>query len=211
MMYDVVIIGAGPAGISAGIYAASRGKKVLITEKNTVGGLIGKVSTVTHYEGIMTEETGYSKELETKMHQTIKKVSSDYENLKYNTAIAAMMALINEFYKKNAVTKGEYETLLILLNPVAPHITEELWQIIGGTGYVYQQRWPEFDEAKTVENTVEIAVQINGKTKGTLAIGRNDAKDDVIAKAKESIADKLTGNIVKEIYVPGRIVNIVMK
>ena len=150
-------------------------------------------------------------ELETKMHQTIKKVSSDYENLKYNTAIAAMMALINEFYKKNAVTKGEYETLLILLNPVAPHITEELWQIIGGTGYVYQQKWPEFDEAKTVENTVEIAVQINGKTKGTLAIGRNDAKDDVIAKAKESIADKLTGNIVKEIYVPGRIVNIVMK
>ena len=78
-------------------------------------------------------------------------------------------------------------------------------------GYVYQQKWPEFDEAKTVENTVEIAVQINGKTKGTLAIGRNDAKDDVIAKAKESIADKLTGNIVKEIYVPGRIVNIVMK
>ena len=162
-------------------------------------------------QDIMTDETGYSKELETKMHQTIKKVSSDYENLKYNTAIAAMMALINEFYKKNAVTKGEYETLLILLNPVAPHITEELWQIIGGTGYVYQQKWPEFDEAKTVENTVEIAVQINGKTKGTLAIGRNDAKDDVIAKAKESIADKLTGNIVKEIYVPGRIVNIVMK
>ena len=162
-------------------------------------------------QDIMTEETEYSKELETKMHQTIKKVSSDYENLKYNTAIAAMMALINEFYKKNAVTKGEYETLLILLNPVAPHITEELWQIIGGTGYVYQQKWPEFDEAKTVENTVEIAVQINGKTKGTLAIGRNDAKDDVIAKAKESIADKLTGNIVKEIYVPGRIVNIVMK
>ena len=162
-------------------------------------------------QDIMTDETGYSKELETKMHQTIKKVSSDYENLKYNTAIAAMMALINEFYKKNAVTKGEYETLLILLNPVAPHITEELWQIIGGTGYVYQQKWPEFDETKTVENTVEIAVQINGKTKGTLAIGRNDAKDDVIAKAKESIADKLTGNIVKEIYVPGRIVNIVMK
>ena len=162
-------------------------------------------------QDIMTDETGYSKELETKMHQTIKKVSSDYETLKYNTAIAAMMALINEFYKKNAVTKGEYETLLILLNPVAPHITEELWQIIGGTGYVYQQKWPEFDETKTVENTVEIAVQINGKTKGTLAIGRNDAKDDVIAKAKESIADKLTGNIVKEIYVPGRIVNIVMK
>ena len=162
-------------------------------------------------QDIMTDEEGYSSDLETKMHQTIKKVSSDYENLKYNTAIAAMMALLNDFTKKGSITKGEYKTLLILLNPVAPHITEELWQIIGGSGYVYEQTWPEYEEAKTVENTVEIAVQINGKTKGTLAIGRDDAKEDVIAKAKESIADKLTGNIVKEIYVPGRIVNIVMK
>ena len=162
-------------------------------------------------QDIMTNEEGYSSDLETKMHQTIKKVSSDYENLKYNTAIAAMMALLNDFTKKGSITKGEYKTLLILLNPVAPHITEELWQIIGGSGYVYEQTWPEYEEAKTVENTVEIAVQINGKTKGTLAIGRDDAKEDVIAKAKKSIADKLTGNIVKEIYVPGRIVNIVMK
>ena len=162
-------------------------------------------------QDIMTGEEGYSSDLETKMHQTIKKVSSDYENLKYNTAIAAMMALLNDFTKKGSITKGEYKTLLILLNPVAPHITEELWQIIGGSGYVYEQTWPEYEEAKTVENTVDIAVQINGKTKGTLAIGRDDAKEDVIAKAKESIADKLTGNIVKEIYVPGRIVNIVMK
>ena len=162
-------------------------------------------------QDIMTGEEGYSSDLETKMHQTIKKVSSDYENLKYNTATAAMMALLNDFTKKGSITKGEYKTLLILLNPVAPHITEELWQIIGGSGYVYEQTWPEYEEAKTVENTVEIAVQINGKTKGTLAIGRDDAKEDVIAKAKESIADKLTGNIVKEIYVPGRIVNIVMK
>ena len=162
-------------------------------------------------QDIMTNEEGYSSDLETKMHQTIKKVSSDYENLKYNTAIAAMMALLNDFTKKGSITKGEYKTLLILLNPVVPHITEELWQIIGGSGYVYEQTWPEYEEAKTVENTVEIAVQINGKTKGTLAIGRDDAREDVIAKAKESIADKLTGNIVKEIYVPGRIVNIVMK
>ncbi len=149
-------------------------------------------------QDIMTGEEGYSSDLETKMHQTIKKVSSDYENLKYNTAIAAMMALLNDFTKKGSITKGEYKTLLILLNPVAPHITEELWQIIGGSGYVYEQTWPEYEEAKTVENTVEIAVQINGKTKGTLAIGRDDAKEDVIAKAKESIADKLTGNIVKK-------------
>ncbi|MDY5882424.1 MAG: leucine--tRNA ligase [Roseburia sp.] len=162
-------------------------------------------------QDIMTQEEGYSADLETKMHQTIKKVSNDFENLKYNTAIAAMMALINDFYKKNSITKGEFKTLITLLNPVAPHITEELWQTIGEEGRLYQQSWPEFDEAKTVESTVEIAVQINGKTKGTLAIGKDDPKDEVIAKAKEVIADKLTGNIVKEIYVPGRIVNIVMK
>ena len=162
-------------------------------------------------QDIMTEEEGYSKDLETKMHQTIKKVSYDFENLKYNKAIAAMMSLLNDFYKKGSITKGEFKTLIILLNPVAPHITEELWQTIGCDGRVYEQTWPEYDEAKTVEANVEIAVQINGKTKGTLMIGKDDAKEDVIAKAKESIADKLTGNIVKEIYVPGRIVNIVMK
>ena len=161
---------------------------------------------------IMTEEEGYSADMETKMHQTIKKVSQDFESLKYNTAIAAMMALINDFYKKNSVTKGEYKTLITLLNPVAPHITEELWQIIGGEGRVYETAWPEYDEAKTVESTVEIAVQINGKTRATMMIGKDDAKDDVIAKAKENIADKLEGkNIIKEIYVPGRIVNIVAK
>ena len=162
-------------------------------------------------QDLMTEEEGYSKDLETKMHQTIKKVSNDFENLKYNTAIAAMMTLLNDFYKKGSITKGELKTLIILLNPVAPHITEEMWQIIGCEGRVYQQTWPEFDEAKTVESSVEIAVQINGKVKGTLGIQKDDPKDQVIAKAKEVIADKLTGNIVKEIYVPGRLVNIVMK
>jgi len=159
----------------------------------------------------VTDEKGYSKDMETKMHQVIKKVSNDFENLKYNTAIAAMMALLNDFYKKGSVTADEFKTLLILLNPVAPHITEELWSIKNYGGYVYQQTWPEFDETKTVESTVEIAVQINGKTKATLAIGKEDPKDEVIAKAKEVIADKLTGNVIKEIYVPGRIVNIVMK
>ena len=162
-------------------------------------------------QDILTEETGFSKDLETKMHQTIKKVSSDFENLKYNTAIAAMMALINEFYKKNAVTRDEFKTLITLLNPVAPHITEELWQRVGFEGRVYQTSWPEYEEAKTVESTIEIAVQINGKTRATLTIGKEDPKDEVIAKAKEVIADKLTGTIVKEIYVPGRIVNIVQK
>ena len=162
-------------------------------------------------QDLMTDEEGYSKDLETKMHQTIKKVSNDFENLKYNTAIAAMMTLLNDFYKKGSITRGELKTLIILLNPVAPHITEEMWQIIGCEGRVYQQTWPEFDEAKTVESSVEIAVQINGKVKGTLGIQKDDPKDQVIAKAKEVIADKLTGNIVKEIYVPGRLVNIVVK
>ena len=162
-------------------------------------------------QDIVTDEKGYSRDMETKMHQVIKKVSNDFENLKYNTAIAAMMALLNDFYKKGSVTTDEFKTLLILLNPVAPHITEELWSVKNYGGYVYQQTWPEFDEAKTVESTVEIAVQINGKTKATLAIGKEDPKDEVIAKAKEVIADKLTGNVIKEIYVPGRIVNIVMK
>ena len=160
---------------------------------------------------IMTDETGYSKDLETKMHQTIKKVSTDFENLKYNTAIAAMMALINDFYKKNSITKDEFKTFITLLNPVAPHITEELWEIAGFEGRVYQTTWPEYDEAKTVESTVEIALQINGKIRGTLMIAKDADKDDVIAKAKEELADKLTGTIVKEIYVPGRIVNIVQK
>ena len=162
-------------------------------------------------QDILVEGDGYSKDLEVKMHQTIKKVGNDFENLKYNTAIAAMMALINEFYKKNAVTKGEFKSLLTLLNPVAPHITEEIWQMTGFEGRIYQAAWPAFDEAKTVESTIEIAVQINGKTKATLDIVRDEDKDAVIDRAKKTIADKLVGNIVKEIYVPGRIVNIVMK
>lgn len=162
-------------------------------------------------QDMLTDAEDYSDDMEIKVHQTIKKVSSDFENMKFNTAIAAMMELINHFYKKNLVTTGEYKTLLLLLNPVAPHITEELWEKIGCDGKIYQQTWPEYDEAKTVESTVEIAVQINGKTKTTLSIGKEDPKDDVLARAKEALGDRLSGNVVKEIYVPGRIVNIVMK
>lgn len=160
---------------------------------------------------IMTGEEGYSADMETKMHQTIKKVSNDFENLKFNTAIAAMMSLINDFYKKNSVTKGEYKTLITLLNPVAPHITEELWEITGCEGRVYESKWPVYDEAKTVESTIEIAVQINGKTKVTISIAKDEEKESVLSKAKEALGDRLSGNIVKEIYVPGRIVNIVCK
>ncbi len=162
-------------------------------------------------QDILTQEEGYSQDLETKMHQTIKKVSGDYESLKYNTAIAAMMSLINEFYKKNSVTRGEYRTLLTLLNPVAPHITEELWQTAGFEGRVYQTTWPEYDEAKTVEAQVEIGVQVNGKMRVTVSVPKDMEKEAVIAAAKEALGDKLTGTVVKEIYVPGRIVNIVVK
>lgn len=162
-------------------------------------------------QDILTDEEGYSADLETKMHQTIKKVSSDFENLKYNTAIAAMMSLINEFYKKNSITRGEYKTLLTLLNPVAPHITEELWQTAGFEGRLYQAAWPEYEEEKTVENVVEIGVQVNGKMRVTINVSKDETKENVIAMAKEALGDKLTGNIVKEIYVPGRIVNIVAK
>ena len=162
-------------------------------------------------QDILVEGDEYSKEMETRVHQTIKKVSADYENLKFNTAIAAMMALINDFYKRNAVTAGEYKTLLALLNPVAPHITEELWQAAGYEGRVYQAAWPVFDEAKTVEAAVEIGVQVNGKLRVTVTVPKDMDKDAVITAAKEALGDKLAGTIVKEIYVPGRIVNIVVK
>ena len=162
-------------------------------------------------QDILVEGDEYSKEMETRVHQTIKKVSADYENLKFNTAIAAMMALINDFYKRNAVTAGEYKTLLALLNPVAPHITEELWQAAGYEGRVYQAAWPVYDEAKTVEAAVEIGVQVNGKLRVTVTVPKDMDKDAVITAAKEALGDKLAGTIVKEIYVPGRIVNIVVK
>ena len=162
-------------------------------------------------QDFLTQDEGYSADLETKMHQTIKKVDSDFENLKYNTAIAAMMALINDFYKKSAVTKGEFKTLLTLLNPVAPHITEELWERAGFEGKVYQTIWPEYEEAKTIEATVEIAVQVNGKVKATLQVAHDITKEDAIAAGKEAVKDKLNGTVMKEIYVPGRLVNIVVK
>ena len=160
---------------------------------------------------IVTDEAGYSKELETRMHQTIKKVSSDFETLKYNTAIAAMMSLINDFYKAGKVTRDEFKTLLILLNSVAPHMTEELWQIMNYGGRLYQTSWPTYEEAKTVESEVEIAVQVNGKVRATIKIAADISKEDAIAAGKAAVADKLTGQIVKEIYVPGRLVNIVQK
>ena len=122
-----------------------------------------------------------------------------------------MKALINEFYKKGQVTRGEYKTLLTLLNPVAPHVTEELWQLAGFSGRVYQTSWPSYEEAKTVESMMEVGVQVNGKIRVTISVPKDQAKEAVIAAAKEALGDKLNGTVVKEIYVPGRIVNIVAK
>jgi leucyl-tRNA synthetase len=179
--------------------------------ENGVKGCRRFLERVWKLQDILVDGDHYSQDMETKMHQTIKKVSSDFENLKYNTAIAALMALLNDFTKKGSMTKGEYRTFLLLLNPVAPHITEEIWNLCGFEGYVYQQSWPEYDEAKTVENTIEIAVQINGKTKGVVALPVDADKETAIAKGKEAVADKLTGTIIKEIYVPKKIINIVQQ
>ena len=179
--------------------------------ENGVKGCRRFLERVWKLQDILVDGDEYSKDFETKMHQTIKKVSNDFENLKYNTAIAALMALLNDFVKKGSITRKEYETFLVLLNPVAPHITEELWSTCGYEGYVYNQPWPEYDEAKTVENTIEMAVQINGKTRGVVALPVDVDKETAIAKAKEVVADKLTGTIIKEIYVPKKIINIVQK
>jgi leucyl-tRNA synthetase len=162
----------------------------------------------------VTDKPGFSAGLEIKMHQTIKKVSLDYESMKYNTAIAAMMSLVNEFYKAGSVTRDEFKTLLLLLNPVAPHVTEELWQQLGEQGRVYQQKWPVYDENKTVEDTVEIAVQINGKVKANLVIALDEKQDSVESKAMEldGIKAAVSGKtVVKVIYVPRKILNIVVK
>ncbi len=179
--------------------------------ENGVKGCRRFLERVWKLQDILTDGEDYSDDLMTKMHQTIKKVSGDYENLKYNTAIAALMTLLNDVAKKGAVNRAEFKTFLILLNPVAPHITEELWNACGFEGRIYQTVWPEYDEAKTVEDTVEVAVQINGKTRTVISVPRDIAKEDAVALGREALKDKLSGNVVKEIYVPGRIINIVVK
>ncbi len=163
---------------------------------------------------MLTEEEGYSAALETKVHQVIKKVSLDFEGLKFNTAIAAMMGLVNEFYRVGSVARGEFRTLLLLLNPVAPHITEELWELAGYEGRAYMQEWPVYEEAKTIEEETEIAVQLNGKVRATIKVGIKEEQDSVREKVMELEAVKKAAegkNIVKEIYVKGRIYNIVVK
>ncbi len=156
----------------------------------------------------------YRKEVETIFHQTIKKVSEDIETLKYNTAIAAMMALLNAIDKTGAINRAEYRDLLILLNPFAPHITEEIFEIMGFGGPITSQKWVSYDEAKCKESTVEIAVQVNGRIKAKIDVDAEISSEDaiVLAKADEKVSSELQGKaIVKEIYVKGKLVNIVAK
>ncbi|NLU36068.1 MAG: leucine--tRNA ligase [Clostridiales bacterium] len=181
---------------------------------NGVRGCRRFLDRVWRLQDIMVDDENISPEMETNIHKTIKKVSEDYENLKYNTAIAAMMSLVNEFYAANRVTKGELKTLLILLNPVAPHITEELWTIIDKDSRLIHQTWPEWDENKIVEETVEIAVQFNGRVRGKLVLPADASEEEAREAALND--EKLKGywegkKIVKVIYVPGRILNIVVK
>ena len=160
---------------------------------------------------IMSGE-GMSKDLESAFHKTIKKVSSDIEETKFNTAIAAMMGLINTIYAKGSVTKDELEVFIKLLSPFAPHLTEEIWESLGHDEFLSVSQWPEYDEAKTVDDEIEVAVQVNGKTREVVKVSKDDDKDTAIAAGKEAIAKWLDGaTIVKEIYVPGKIVNIVIK
>ena len=147
------------------------------------------------------------------MHRTIKKVGEDADNLKANTAIAALMSMLNEFYDKG-VNKAEYMTFLTLLNPFAPHITEELWQQMGGEGLLSVAPWPVYEEAKTVEDTVEMAVQVNGKLKCTIKLPVDCDKQTAIdtALAEEKVKNAIAGKeMVKQIVVPGKIVNLVVR
>ncbi|MBQ4601586.1 MAG: leucine--tRNA ligase [Clostridia bacterium] len=159
-------------------------------------------------------KTGYGADLESAFHKTIKKVTEDIDAMKFNTAIAAMMSLTNDLYARGNASVDELKTLITLLNPFAPHLTEEIWSQFGGEGLLSLAAWPVYDEAKTVDNTVEIAIQVNGKLRGTMMIAVDDAKDAIIAAAKENenVRSFIDGkNIVKEIYVPGKLVNIVAK
>jgi leucyl-tRNA synthetase len=162
----------------------------------------------------MLKGGGYSDELKTAMHKTIKKVTADYENMKFNTALAAMMALTNEFYRLERVTKAEFETLLILLNPVAPHITEELFEKLGNKKRIYQSKWPEYDENLTVTETVTIGVTVNGKVKASVDVSPDERQDDVRVRVFEipAVIKAVEGKeVVKEIYVSGRIYNIAVR
>ena len=181
---------------------------------NSIKGCKRFLERVWSLADIVTDGEEYSKELESNFHRTVKKVSEDIETLKMNTAIAAMMALVNDISAKGSLTRGEWKTFLILLNPFAPHITEELWELAGFEGMLSSAKWPEFDEEKCKDREIEIVVQLSGKIKAKLMVAADASKEDVLAAAKEEkkISAELEGKqIIKEIYVPGKLVNIVAK
>ncbi len=162
----------------------------------------------------IAKDGGIRAELEAEIHRTIQKVGEDIDNLKANTAIAALMTLLNRFYDSGAVTREELRTFVLLLNPFAPHLTEELWEVMDFGGVVTSQSWPQFDPAKCKDDSVEIAVQVCGKIKARLTVPADVSSADAIAlaKADEKVAEAIDGKtIVKELYVPGRLVNIVVK
>ena len=172
------------------------------------------IDRIWNLQEIVTDGDDYSKELEVSFHKTIKKVSDDIENMKYNTAIASLMALLNEIYEKGAITKGELKTFLTLVNPFAPHVSEELWEVMNFGGMLAVAPWVSYDEAKTVDSTIEVPVQICGKLRATVTIAKDADSATAIAAAKadEKVQEMLDGKqIIKEIYVPGKIINIVAK
>ncbi len=172
------------------------------------------IDRIWNLQEIVTDGDDYSKELEVSFHKTIKKVSDDIENMKYNTAIASLMALLNEIYEKGAITKGELKTFLTLVNPFAPHVSEELWEIMNFGGMLAVAPWVSYDEAKTVDSTIEVPVQICGKLRATVTIAKDADSATAIAAAKadEKVQEMLDGKqIIKEIYVSGKIINIVAK
>ncbi len=169
---------------------------------------------VWNLQDMLTDDEGYSKELESAIHKTIKKVGDDFEKQKYNTAIAAMMSLVNDFYKAGKVTKGEYRILITLLNPVAPHMTEELWEMYGCGGMLATTAWPQYDEAKTVDDEIEIVIQINGKIKDKILVPNGASREETeeLALGAEKVKELIDGKtIVKVICVPGKLINIVIK
>ncbi len=162
---------------------------------------------------MLTDGEGHSKGLETLIHQTIKKVSEDYEKMKFNTAIAQMMTLVNEFYAAGQITRGDLRTLLLLLDPVAPHIAEEMWQQCGLGDPIYRQQWPKWDEDKLQEATVEIAVQINGKVRGRVTVPAGMSREQAERELPQlpEVQRLIAGKTVKKIVcVPGRLLNVVV-
>jgi len=182
--------------------------------ENGVKGCKRFLDRVFRLTDMLTEEKGYSSDLEINMHKTIKKVSQDFETLKFNTGIAAMMTLVNDFYHKGSVTRGEFRDFLIMLNPVSPHLTEELWVANGFEGMLNQASWPEYDEAKTIDDTIEIVVQINGKVRHKMDVPADFSREDMQEAAlnESEVQALIEGkNVIKVIAVPGRLVNIVVK